>query len=275
MLLSCMIFRCSTSINIPLFLVALALLWGCQPVPEYSTTASGNQWKLVGFGSQDFSVDTAELIYLDANLLKTNGDTVLSIFNKAFERSADDLTRILKEHFAGDSIVYISVNQDFLRPDNLSDTLIYHLRIARVRYAGDLRDSAFRERLMLDTLIRTDSLRDTYTEMDGIYFKLLQDGDTAQVQEGRDVVIHYQGRDLSGNVFDDSRRMNAPLNFVLGNENQVIRGFEIALLEMRVGEKARLLIPSWLAFGQRGSAAGRVPPFTTVVYDIEVVAIGK
>ncbi len=212
---------------------------------------------------------------MDANLLKTNGDTVLSIFNKAFERSADDLTRILKEHFAGDSIVYISVNQDFLRPDNLSDTLIYHLRIARVRYAGDLRDSAFRERLMLDTLIRTDSLRDTYTEMDGIYFKLLQDGDTAQVQEGRDVVIHYQGRDLSGNVFDDSRRMNAPLNFVLGNENQVIRGFEIALLEMRVGEKARLLIPSWLAFGQRGSAAGRVPPFTTVVYDIEVVAIGK
>lgn len=43
---------------------------------------------------------------------------------------------------------------------------------------------------------------------------------------------------------------------------------------MHLKEKMRVIIPSWLAFGARGSAGGHVPPYTTVVYELEVLQLG-
>jgi FKBP-type peptidyl-prolyl cis-trans isomerase len=65
------------------------------------------------------------------------------------------------------------------------------------------------------------------------------------------------------------------LRFVYGNEDQVLKGLEIALSQMHLHEKAEVILPSWLAFGSSGSADGRVSPFTTVVYQVEVLELAK
>jgi FKBP-type peptidyl-prolyl cis-trans isomerase len=69
--------------------------------------------------------------------------------------------------------------------------------------------------------------------------------------------------------------MVAPLRFVFGNEGQVLLGIEKALGVMRKGDYARVIIPSWNAFGNTGSADGRVLPYTPVIYEVEVLEVAQ
>ena len=64
-----------------------------------------------------------------------------------------------------------------------------------------------------------------------------------------------------------------PYQFRCGDTAQTIEGLEIALKMMRVGEKAKIIIPSQLAFGNNGSSTGIVPPYTTVVYEVTLLKV--
>ncbi|PJB13827.1 MAG: peptidylprolyl isomerase, partial [Flavobacteriales bacterium CG_4_9_14_3_um_filter_32_8] len=58
-----------------------------------------------------------------------------------------------------------------------------------------------------------------------------------------------------------------------GSPDQVIKGLEIAINGMKKGEKSKIIIPSQLAFGEEGSSTQIVPPFTTVIYELEIVNV--
>lgn len=107
----------------------------------------------------------------------------------------------------------------------------------------------------------------------GIYFFKMKNGDGPFVQKGRRIRIHYQGRFLNGYYIDDSYERNTPLDFIFGTEYVVIRGIEEALTEMRQGDKALVIVPSDMAFGSMGSAGGIVPPFTSLIYELEVLKV--
>lgn len=259
-------------------LVAAIVMVSCTTAPKYQTTPDGSNWRLLAFGQQKSKLDSAQVIYMNGVILdQYRSDTLRSFYNEPFTRIDNDgLWEVLKLHYSGDSIEYISASKDFLYPDPYTgDTLVYFLHIDRMRTAAQVEDDKFKELTRLDSLIRTDSLRSDYTEYKGVYIRSLSKTDTAMVREGREVVLQYRGTTLSGKVFDDSRRMEGPLRFVMGNENQVIPGIELALEKMHRKEKMRVIIPSWLAYGARGSAGGFVPPYTTVVYDLEVLQLGE
>lgn len=253
------------------------LVCKCAPSPEYQTTSQGNQWKLIGFGSQEKKLDTAEVVYIDGVIMdRYQNDSLKQFKNWPFKPHQDDLWEVIANHYVGDRIEYISTTHDFLREVYpATDTLVYVLYFDRMRTADQLNDLKFKELEMLDRLIRSDSVQTDYTEYNGVYLKTLHKTDTTAVRIGSEVVLAYRGYTLSGKVFDDSQRMDGPLKFIMGNENQVIEGIETALEKMHRKEKMRIIIPSWLAFGARGSAGGHVPPYTTVVYDLEVIAVGQ
>ena len=273
-----MMWRYWQSVKIIVLLLGLAILsQSCTTPPEYQITENGNLWKLKSFGAQESKLDSAGVIYIDGVILdKWRKDTLQIISNNAYSIAHDDLSKVISNHFVGDKIEYISVSEDFLRATfPKKDTLIYDLYFDRMRTTQQLNDLKFKELSALDFIVRTDSVIREYTEYQGIYYKPLSKGDTISVLRGREIVLEYRGVTLSGKVFDDSGRMEGPLKFVMGNENQVIRGIELALENMHRKEKMRVIIPSWLAFGARGSAGGHVPPYATVVYDLEVVDVGK
>lgn len=105
---------------------------------------------------------------------------------------------------------------------------------------------------------------------EGIYYKTVKKGTGAQPQMMQDVEVHYTGRLLDGTVFDSSVERGETYKFTLG-AHQVIPGWEIALSKMHVGEKATVLIPSRLAYGERGNYS--IPPFSPLVFDIELINI--
>jgi len=59
----------------------------------------------------------------------------------------------------------------------------------------------------------------------------------------------------------------------VGDTAQVITGLEIGIKKMREGGKAKIIIPSQLAFGENGSSTGIVPPYTSVIYEVTMLKV--
>ena len=103
----------------------------------------------------------------------------------------------------------------------------------------------------------------------GLRYKIIQKGDGKKAEKGNMVSVHYKGQLADGTVFDSSYKRNAPLDFQVG-VGQVIPGWDEGICLLNVGDKARLVIPSDLAYGAAG-AGGVIPPNATLVFDVELM----
>ena len=107
------------------------------------------------------------------------------------------------------------------------------------------------------------------TTESGLQYLPLENGDGQHHPGPRDKVkVHYHGTLISGAVFDSSVDRGEPIEFGL---NQVIPGWTEGLQTMKVGDKTRLFIPSKLGYGNSG--AGSIPPGSTLIFDVELLAI--
>ena len=105
----------------------------------------------------------------------------------------------------------------------------------------------------------------------GLRYKIIQKGDGAKAAKGDTVAVHYKGQLDNGQVFDSSYRRNQPIEFKLGM-GQVIPGWDEGISLLQVGDKARFVIPSHLAYGRSG-AGGIIPPDATLIFDVELVNV--
>lgn len=105
----------------------------------------------------------------------------------------------------------------------------------------------------------------------GLQYEVLKEGAGNIPAATNTVTAHYEGRLLDGTVFDSSIMRGQPAQFPVNN---LIQGWQEALQLMPVGSKWRLYIPSNLAYGAQG--AGRdIPPFATLIFDLELLEIAK
>lgn len=105
----------------------------------------------------------------------------------------------------------------------------------------------------------------------GLRYQYIQQGNGPKAEKGQTVSVHYKGQLPDGTVFDSSFKRNQPIDFQLG-VGQVIPGWDEGIQLLSVGDKARLVIPSDLAYGSAG-AGGVIPPDATLIFDVELVAI--
>ena len=96
-------------------------------------------------------------------------------------------------------------------------------------------------------------------------------GQGATPKKGDRVRVHYVGTFLDGKKFDSSRERGQPFEFRLG-VGQVIRGWDVAVGKMRVGDRCKVTVPWELAYGERGMPPA-IPPKSDLVFDIEFLGI--
>ena len=105
----------------------------------------------------------------------------------------------------------------------------------------------------------------------GLRYQIIQKGNGKQAEKGKKVSVHYQGALENGQVFDSSYKRKQPIDFTLG-VGQVIEGWDEGIALLKVGDKARFVIPSYLGYGSRG-AGGVIPPDATLVFDVELMDV--
>ncbi len=108
------------------------------------------------------------------------------------------------------------------------------------------------------------------TTPSGLQYKVLTAGTGAIPADSSTVKVNYKGTLIDGTEFDSSYKRNEPATF---RANQVIKGWTEALTMMPVGSKWELYIPQDLAYGARD--AGTIKPFSTLVFEVELLGIEK
>lgn len=94
-----------------------------------------------------------------------------------------------------------------------------------------------------------------------------------RTKKGDNVEMHYTGTLEDGTEFDSSIGRGTPFKFALGT-GQVIKGWDQGLLNMCIGEKRRLVIPSHLGYGEQG-APPKIPGGATLIFEVELLNIDR
>jgi len=109
------------------------------------------------------------------------------------------------------------------------------------------------------------------TTKSGLQYESVSEGKGAAPVASDKVTVHYKGTLIDGTEFDSSYKRNQPVTFPLGN---VIPGWTEGLQLMKEGGKAKLYIPSELAYGERGAGA-KIGPNETLIFDVELLKVEK
>ncbi len=121
----------------------------------------------------------------------------------------------------------------------------------------------------LQDYLKTNNIKATPTASGLIYIEKHK-GTGPQATAGKTVKVHYTGTLLNGQKFDSSVDRGEPFSFTLGR-GQVIPGWEEGIALMKQGGKARLIIPSKLAYGEDGRPS--IPPSSTLVFEVELLEV--
>jgi FKBP-type peptidyl-prolyl cis-trans isomerase FkpA len=294
-------------IKFALAAIALSLIISCvnnSPFKGYTCSETGLYYKLLSFGDgkkvakqgQFLQIYMAlrtldDSLFFDSYSNNETGKVFLPYGKTSFKGSFEEGLSKMSE---GDSVSFI-INADSLffhffkshLPVFLEKTHMVKLnvRLHKIltqqeyeqeldRFNQIIEDRDIEEQRKLQTYLDTVALQ-FYPLENGMYYLPEKQGIGDFPENGNLLKINYTGRFLNGKIFESTYERNQPLEFIYGQQGQVIDGFIAALNNMNEGAKAKFIIPSRLAFGEKGSSTGLIPPYTTVLYDIELITITK
>ena len=134
-----------------------------------------------------------------------------------------------------------------------------------IRIAAE-KEAAAKEKLAK----RTEGATETAS---GLMYIIHEEGNGVKPQASEVVKVHYTGSLIDGTVFDSSVKRGTPIEFPIG-VGRVIPGWDEGISLLSEGGKAQLIIPSHLAYGERG-AGGVIPPNATLIFEVELIEIVK
>ena len=104
----------------------------------------------------------------------------------------------------------------------------------------------------------------------GVKIEILKEGKGPLPEKGKTVSVHYTGTLSDGTKFDSSRDRGEPISFPLGT-GRVIKGWDEAIAQMKIGTRAKITIPPAMGYGDRGAGGGVIPPNATLIFDVELM----
>lgn len=282
-------------------LASIYLFIGCSNksdlFPGFSVTETGIHYKLVSLGDGTNRAMPSD--YITINICyRTVHDSLFFQGLRKFQLTAPHFQGSIDECFAmiaqGDSATFY-LNAElffvktletslpgFIAPNDLMRIDIKMVEIQTEKQYLDEKEAFLQwvddfgeyEKVILKQYFKGEKISIAPTQS-GLYFIPIVKTTNSNVHEGDTVTVHYEGRFLNGKFFDSTKKRNEPFQFVYGQKWQVIEGLEEAIGLMKEGERAIVIIPSNLAFGNEGSSTGIIPPFTSVIFEVELLEVKK
>jgi FKBP-type peptidyl-prolyl cis-trans isomerase FklB len=104
----------------------------------------------------------------------------------------------------------------------------------------------------------------------GLQYTVIKEGTGKTPKASDTVTVNYKGTLINGTEFDSSYKRGQPATFPV---NGVIKGWTEALQLMKEGAIWQLVIPSDLAYGERGAAGGTIGPNSVLVFEVELISV--
>lgn len=230
-------------------------------------------------------------VFFDSYYNNPTGKVILPFAHSTFKGSFEEGLTTMN---AGDSVSFI-VNADSLfrkffkaqlpmflkQNDVVKMDVKLHRILNKEEYEKEIlsfqqleEDYDIEEQRKLQSYLDTDQQQ--FSPLDnGMYYLPERQGAGETVKSGDLIRINYKGYFLNGKKFESTYERGQPLEFTFGEQGQVIKGIEYAISLLNEGAKAKFIIPSQLAFGKTGSSTGIVPPYSTLIYEIELVSLIK
>ena len=216
-----------------------------------------------GAEQQDLKPETEEEKRLYALGLSVAGNT-LGTFKGEF--SQDEVDLIASGFAAGMLEADPDVSLEEFGPQ-LNEYLQKRFENVQKRQAEQSVGEVQKGQEYIDQVASEDGAKKTES---GLVYVSLEEGSGAQPKSTDRVTVHYTGSVISGEVFDSSVKRGEPATFGL---NQVIPGWTEGLQMMKVGGKARLVIPSELGYGNSPPPGGIINPGSTLIFEVELIDI--
>ncbi len=280
------------------FVVLALMLSSCNyfsKYPGYDKTKTGIYYKLIKFGESTEKAKPGDYLTVDITY-KTitdsvffNGRRKLQIIEPSFEGAIDECFLMLSE---GEMASFIISASDFFTKTlettlpafiHEEDVMLVNIDVLDIQTKEEylmekeaflhwIEDFGDYEKVILRQYIDQKEVAIDPTES-GLYHLVLEEGNGEKVYIGDTVTVHYEGKFLNGKFFDSTKRRNSPFQFVYGRKWQVIEGLEEAIGRMSEGEKALFIIPSQIGFGETGSSTGIIPPYTSTLFEVELLEL--
>jgi len=124
----------------------------------------------------------------------------------------------------------------------------------------------------VDPLARAAAAKGAVLSETGLVYLSLTEGKGDSPAAIDTVRVHYRGTLTDGKEFDSSYSRGQPISFPL---NRVIKCWTEGVQKMKVGGKARLTCPAAIAYGERGTPGGPIPPNAVLQFEVELLGITK
>ena len=154
-----------------------------------------------------------------------------------------------------------------LNPDEMKQVLVNYQQAQMKK----LSEQAVANKAAGDKFLAANKTKPGVTTTDsGLEYSVIKQGNGKKPTVDDEVVVNYEGSLIDGTVFDSSYKRGEPLSIKLDG---VIPGWQEVLPMMPVGSKWHVVVPSDLAYGERGAGGGVIGPNSTLVFDIELISI--
>jgi FKBP-type peptidyl-prolyl cis-trans isomerase FklB len=204
-------------------------------------------------------------------ILETNNDSLSYIIGTNVGKGiAQNYPELNKEAF-NDAINDMLNNEEPKVADSLAQATMNRFMLAlqqeeeQKQLESKAENTEFKNQWLADTL----SSNEIVTTLSGLKYQILIEGNGSVPTKNDNVETHYHGTLLDGTVFDSSVERGESISFPVGG---VISGWTEALQLMPVGSKWKLIVPSELAYGERG-AGPSIGPNTDLIFVVELIGI--
>ena len=261
--------------KIILFALLALVLAGCEQ--DKSNKAASNEQP--AGGQQVFAAEVEEVVEVDAAtpvspraLGDENEQASYAIGFKYGESLGRDLPELNLDSF------WIGIKGGFIgdKPLMSDEDIMKVLQALQARKMKEMQekaevDASENQKQGADILAKNKTKDGVVTTPTGLQYEVIKPGEGAVPGPGDEVTVHYTGTLLDGTVFDSSVERGEPASFGV---EQVIPGWTEALQMMKKGAEWKVVIPSELAYGERGAGAN-IGPNAVLIFTIQLLDITK
>jgi FKBP-type peptidyl-prolyl cis-trans isomerase len=265
--------------------------------PGYKRAGHGVYYQLHALGEDTVKAHPGDYITVNLTYLTMTdsaffkGSRKFQVNKPAYEGAIDECFSMLSTEESATFIIqannFFSVTLQSALPRFISPGSVLKVKIEMLEIQSEkdyirekeaflswIEDFGDYEKVILKQFIAEEKL-DVSPLPSGIYYLNIRPGTGKRIELGDTITINYEGRFLNGKFFDSTIKRRQPFQFVYGTEWQVIKGLEEAIGLMSEGEKSLFILPSELGFGNQGSSSNIIPPFTSLIFEVEILKVSS